>query len=683
MLLSRLYASCSDSFYRQIRNSEFRGRKPFDAESQIADLNNKFNSCYVVDKKHHITITDISNQILTLVVAYNSSRSGKNEIEKTIHNLVPEIEIVKSEEISLAEYKRELARANQMEWIRRSDEYFMKELGLKVHPDGYSFFDGAPYKIVENVYSANGVSKKKSLQQLSEIMASDSFYQEIERIYSSENEKKFMGHPVHYLISAGDKAAADEMIGILIPALMKNKRLLGGRVCDVQQMTARAHREENFYNIFSASQGSTVVINLALEGDNGPRASSHHELLDYISKKIAEYGKETLFIFVDISGKRNISDDAVAAILANADMIQINEGFGDKAKASEYLMRLAEKTDYDDYEVADLVKYLPEDKTEYTVTDIYRAYNKWYGSGLKTHVYKAYKEQDIVRLEVKNKESKPYEVLQNMIGLTDVKRVVDEILATARVQRMRKSLGLKENSNSLHMMFSGNPGTAKTTVARLIAQILKDEEVLKNGHLVECGRQDLVGKYVGWTARIVEEKFRAARGGVLFIDEAYSLLEDHNSYGTEAINTIVQMMENFRDEVIVIFAGYPNKMQSFLEKNEGLRSRIAFHLDFPDYNAEELTDIMKLMVSEQGYEIGSDEAVKKCLSICDEVCGEKDFGNGRFVRNLLEHAIMRQSNRLIKENDGLEITKKEAITLLADDFEPVSVKKQHSVTGFK
>ena len=132
----------------------------------------------------------------------------------------------------------------------------------------------------------------------------------------------------------------------------------------------------------------------------------------------------------------------------------------------------------------------------------------------------------------------PYVELQKMVGLSDVKKVTDEILAAAKMQKMRKEMGLPETKASMHMLFSGNPGSAKTTVARLLTQILKEEGVLSNGHLVECGRQDLVGKYVGWTAKIVEEKFKAARGGNQFINEAYSHLKNEKTYGAQPINTI-------------------------------------------------------------------------------------------------------------------------------------------------
>ena len=185
----------------------------------------------------------------------------------------------------------------------------------------------------------------------------------------------------------------------------------------------------------------------------------------------------------------------------------------------------------------------------------------------------------------------------------NIKALVDQIINTAKIRQSRSKMGLDNYNVSQHMLFTGNPGSAKTTVARLMAEILKQEGVLETGHFVECGRADLVGKYVGWTAQIVQKKFREAVGGILFIDEAYALVDDTNSFGAEAINTIVQEMENRRDNVIVIFAGYPDKMEHFLSENEGLRSRIAFHLDFPDYNAEEMLQILELMVKNKGYVI--------------------------------------------------------------------------------
>ena len=235
------------------------------------------------------------------------------------------------------------------------------------------------------------------------------------------------------------------------------------------------------------------------------------------------------------------------------------------------------------------------------------------------------------------------------------------------------------------MIFTGNPGSAKTSVARLLAEILKKEGVLESGAFVECGRSDLVGQFVGWTAPKVAKKFREARGGVLFIDEAYSLVEYRNgSFGDEAINTIVQEMENQRDNIIVIFAGYKEKMEGFLAKNEGLRSRIAFHVDFPDYNAEELTQILSLMAKDRGYEMDN-QLLARCREIFQAACGEKEFGNGRFARNLLEQALLKQSQRIMEESAGKAMTRKELSQLAPSDFD-VNIsnryKKQSVSIGF-
>ena len=216
------------------------------------------------------------------------------------------------------------------------------------------------------------------------------------------------------------------------------------------------------------------------------------------------------------------------------------------------------------------------------------------------------------------------------------------------------------------MIFTGNPGSAKTTVARRIAEILKDEGVLRTGAFVECGRDDLVSKYVGWTAINVAGKFEEASGGILFIDEAYSLVDDSNSFGTEAINTIVKYMEDRRDDVICVFAGYPQKMKKFLENNEGLRSRIAFHLNFPDYTADELVRILDVMVEDRGYSISTD-ARKKCYDMFSAACRNPDFGNGRYVRNTLEQSIMRQSRRLY-DRAAEDITKEQMMSLEEEDF---------------
>jgi AAA+ superfamily predicted ATPase len=269
-----------------------------------------------------------------------------------------------------------------------------------------------------------------------------------------------------------------------------------------------------------------------------------------------------------------------------------------------------------------------------------------------------------------------------MIGLAEAKKVIKKAVDYFKVQKMFKDRGISENRPSMHMVFSGSPGTAKTTVARLFAKIMKDNGVLSVGGMVEVGRADVVGKYVGWTAQIVRNKFKEAKGSVLFIDEAYSLVDDRNGlYGDEAINTIVQDMENRREDIVVIFAGYTDKMEEFLQRTPGLRSRIAFHVPFDGYNADELLQILTLMAKKQSIKMDAD-VNDKLVPIVEKAMKDSDFGNGRYMRTLLEQARMNQASRLLTmETDS--ITKEDLVRLVADDFsEPPQLHKEKKQIGF-
>ena len=316
------------------------------------------------------------------------------------------------------------------------------------------------------------------------------------------------------------------------------------------------------------------------------------------------------------------------------------------------------------------------DKLTFSASDIYNIREKLFNSSLKNKTYPAYRAVDRLTVKSEEKSNDAYGDFQEMIGLVEQKALIEQIIAAHRVQKMRMDMNLDKQKAALHMIFTGTPGTAKTTVARLIAQILARDGVLKTGRFVECGRADLVAKYVGWTAKAVRAKFREANGGVLFIDEAYSLSDgEHATFGDEAINTIVQEMENHRDDVIVIFAGYPDKMKDFLNRNEGLRSRIAFHVNFPDYTPDELTDIFKLMAKRRGYEVSA-EVAEHCKKIFKRVAGKKNFGNGRFVRTLLEQAWLKQAQRLVKENESGVVTKEDLTKFKVEDFD-VNIDKKY------
>ena len=246
-------------------------------------------------------------------------------------------------------------------------------------------------------------------------------------------------------------------------------------------------------------------------------------------------------------------------------------------------------------------------------------------------------------------ESDPYKELDELIGLKDVKKEVHDLANFVKVQRLREEQGLKVPKISYHLVFTGSPGTGKTTVARIVARIYKDLGILQKGHLVETDRSGLVAEYVGQTAMKTNAIIDSAIGGVLFIDEAYALVPEHagNDYGQEAISTLLKRMEDDRDKLVVVIAGYTNEMKRFINANPGLQSRFNRYINFPDYTAEELFQIFEMQAKKNQYQL-NEEAAAYLRERLDYVVQHKDrnFGNGRYSRNLFEKAIQNQANRL-------------------------------------
>lgn len=505
---------------------------------------------------------------------------------------------------------------------------------------------------------------EEAVNEAYSILADDTMYEELERIYSPLNKRKFYGSPVQYKINAVSRETAVNLLKTLTKALYTNKRVLSTRINYITDIDCCC-RDDVLDKLCKNSYASVIAIecddNHAVE-DGFARGRERE--CEIICDTIKEFAPQSVFILIDLGSKA--CKQSIQQLVNKEEMsfVEIYEGKGDKDAGKKYLTSLLKENKVP-YSKEDFV--LPEQE-EYSVSDIVKAYKYIKKNSIKNSIYKAYKDVKTIKVEAPKSLSNGYEKLQNMVGLTEIKSIIDQIISAQKINKTRREMGLDVVDSSKHMIFTGNPGSAKTTVARLLASILYDEHVLDKNKFIECGRQDLVGKYVGWTAKQVEAQFMKARGGILFIDEAYSLVEQGGYYGDEAINTIVQMMENYREEVIVIFAGYPDKMERFLEKNEGLRSRIAFHVDFPDYNAEELCGILKLMSKEKGY-ILDEEAEKKCRVIFDCACQNAEFGNGRFVRNVLEQAIIKQSLRIASEYQNKTIDKEAISALSASDFD--------------
>lgn len=257
---------------------------------------------------------------------------------------------------------------------------------------------------------------------------------------------------------------------------------------------------------------------------------------------------------------------------------------------------------------------------------------------------------------------------EELVGLAPVKSRIREIAALLLIDKLRRNLNITSASPGLHMSFTGSPGTGKTTVGLRMADILYQLGYVEKGHLLTVTRDDLVGQYIGHTAPKTKEVLKKAMGGVLFIDEAYYLYKPDNErdYGSEAIEILLQVMENQRDELVIILAGYKEPMDRFYESNPGLSSRITNHIDFPDYSVEELLQIAKLMLEDQQYQLTPQAEV----ALAEYIKKRKEkplFANARSVKNALDRARMRQANRIF-DSRGQVLTKKELVNLEAQDI---------------
>ena len=498
---------------------------------------------------------------------------------------------------------------------------------------------------------------------------------ELNRIYYGTPVSNIQGHPVHYVIQTDDQDTRHTVYNLILQALYENKRLKSKRYSTVEIFAGEKFSFMTLDTLYKVSASGAIVIRYNANDDSGDddHAICESEIVERICEVAKRYRNKVLTIICLPRECTNIKK-MFYENLETLSMIELQEEFVEGERAEYFLKMLAEDAGID---IDQQLFHKLKEGESYLAPDLHNKFNEWYDFKLKTSIYPQYKDISVLKNDVAKSSPKgtAYDELQEMIGLTEAKQMIQKAINYYKLQKLYVEKGIKKDTIAMHMVFTGNPGTAKTTVARLFARIMKDNGLLSKGQLIEVGRADLVGKFVGWTAPTVKSKFKAAIGGVLFIDEAYSLVDGKNGlYGDEAINTIVQEMENHRDDMAVIFAGYPDKMETFLQKNPGLRSRIAFHIPFDDYNVKELCDIAKLIGKNKGLII-TQEAETKLEEIFATASRQADFGNGRYVRNIIEKARMEQASRLI-ELDFDELTAKDVATIKSEDIIVPKIKVQ-------
>lgn len=639
---------------------------------KIALKSDSFNQ--KLERKSYFFVTDVSEDTITIGVLSRDFQNLQKQLEEYMKSVGMELKDTRLEEVTFGAIRNMLQRASQRDYIPDDDEV-LEQFGL----DKLDYRYGRRFRFDEGLIEDS--SKREVYAAADWLLSNETLIPELNRIYAGKVKINVIGHPVHYMIQTDDSDIRERMCRLLLQALYTKKRLHSKRYCFLELRPGEDLSSTVYDCLYKSCFGGTVIVRyLAHDDTEDDYATCGRETVEVLCKTMKKYCNQVLTIFC-LPRECTISKALFYENLGNTSFVELKEDFVSTERATQFLKMLASK--HGTRSDQKLFAKLESDKG-YLAPELRGLFDDWYNHKLKTSVYPQYQEIATVKSEVAKAAPKgsAYHELMEMIGLDEAKKVINQALNYYKAQKLFADKGMKADRLAMHMVFTGNPGTAKTSVARLFARIMKENNLLSKGNLIEAGRGNLVGKYVGWTAPTIQKKFKEAQGNVLFIDEAYSLVDDRNgSFGDEAINTIVQEMENHREDVIVIFAGYPDQMETFLQKNPGLRSRIAFHVPFADYSSDELCRIAGLIASKKGLKL-MEEAERKLLGIFNTAKSTDDFGNGRYVRNVIEKAKMRQATRLLEK--GIDrITKDDITTLCAEDIEiPAASKTSKRQIGF-
>lgn len=491
--------------------------------------------------------------------------------------------------------------------------------------------------ISENIRKKNVIYDQKFINELSNIEA-------------HENVSEYGGNMVHYVISSRSVEAASDMTETLMQSLLKANRISSRRMEIISEIEPDIYAINNHLEeIIENNYGGVIVFDLSEKFGYDP--VEYAMASKYLEKLLKKYRNHCLFVFTYNIDNPGFSYFILPQIEKYVIPVKLREGIGDRKAAVNYMKELIKDSEYSQYasQANEFMKQFPG--TKFSQTDVLMAYEQFEAWCLNKNVLQAYHydSSEGFMLDRDENVDSSYEKLHKMIGLEIVKEQIDRIIAADIVEKERKKRKGKDyQTSSMHMIFGGNPGSAKTTVAKLFAGIAKEKGILKSGAFVERGGMDLDG--LGCITAI-REAFMAAKGGVLFIDEAYSLKSD------VAVTALIQEMENQRDNVIVILAGYNERMQGFIKINEGLKSRIPYWIEFSDYTTDELTDIFRMMLRERGFS-ATDDAIREAHYIFEKVRHTDNFGNGRYVRNLIERAVKNQAVRLLSDREDVSNIRK-------------------------
>lgn len=615
------------------------------------------------------------NNLVYAILAYSEKdytfERAYDEIIGRVRNDF-QIKKMKSEpsEITMLQFHECLLEGQRREYLN-----LYGKMADELHLSVYRYFDKTTKNLCYDLQERIVTRKECKANALYD----QKFISELENIEMHQNTSAYSGNMVHYIISSRSMEAASDMVETLMQKLLKANRIGSRRMEVISEIDPAFYKGNNHMEeIIENNVGGVIVFDLSEKF--GYDSTDYLSASQYLEMLVKKYRNQCLFVFTYNMDKPGFSYYLLPNLKKYVIPVMLREGTGDRKAAVRYMRELIKGSQYAQYakQANEFMKLFPGDT--FTQTDVLMAYEQFEAWCLNKNVLKAYDydlSEDFM-LDRDENAASAYDKLQQMIGLNAVKKVLHKAIANYKLHKLYTEKGISKENASLYMVFTGNPGTAKTTVARLFAEILKDEKVLPTGSFVEAGRADLVGSCVGSTAPLVKQKFKEAQGGVLFIDEAYALCDGYsNGYGDEAIHTIVQEMENHREDVIVIFAGYPEPMQQFLDRNPGMRSRIAFQVAFEDYSIDELCAMTKLMLSRK-HMTATEAAMEKLRRNYEGVHGSRDYGNGRFVRKMLEEAEMNLSERLTElmaSDDGTEdLTAEQMTTLEACDI-PEAVKK--------